>query len=31
MRMFDIIANKRDGKVLTDEEIRFFIDGYVKG
>ena len=31
MRMFDIIANKRDGKALTDEEIHFFIDGYVKG
>ncbi len=31
MRMFDIIAKKRDGKVLTTEEIEFFINGYVKG
>lgn len=31
MRMYDIIQNKRDGRELSDEEIRFFIDGYVKG
>lgn len=31
MRMYDIIANKRDGKALTDEEIKFFIEGYVAG
>lgn len=31
MRMYDIIKNKRDGKELSNEEIRFFIDGYVKG
>lgn len=31
MRMYDIIMNKRNGKELTDEEIRFFIEGYTKG
>lgn len=31
MRMYDIIAKKRDGKELTDEEIEFFIKGYTKG
>lgn len=31
MRMVDIIANKRDGKELTKEEIEFFINGYTKG
>ncbi len=31
MRMYDIIANKRDGKKLTSEEIEFFINGYVSG
>ncbi|MBQ3136278.1 MAG: pyrimidine-nucleoside phosphorylase [Clostridia bacterium] len=31
MRIYDIISHKRDGHELTDEEIRFFIDGYVKG
>ncbi|MGP4072391.1 pyrimidine-nucleoside phosphorylase [Piscibacillus sp. B03] len=28
MRMYDIIAKKRDGEHLTKEEIQFFIDGY---
>ena len=27
MRMYDVIAKKRDGKELTDEEICFFIKG----
>src|SRR5699024_1068365 len=31
MRMVDIIANKRDGKELTKEEIEIFINGYTKG
>lgn len=31
MRMYDIIVNKRDGKALSQEEIRFWIDGYTKG
>lgn len=31
MRAVDIIAKKRDGKVLTTEEIAFFIDGYTRG
>ena len=31
MRMVDVIEKKRDGKVLTIEEIQFFIDGYTKG
>ena len=31
MRMYDILAKKRDGGILTDEQIQFFIDGYVSG
>lgn len=29
--MYDIIKRKRDGGELSDEEISFFIDGYVSG
>ena len=31
MRMYDIILKKRANLPLTDKEIRFVIDGYVKG
>ncbi|MEE1279837.1 MAG: pyrimidine-nucleoside phosphorylase [Oscillospiraceae bacterium] len=31
MRMYDIIAKKRDGKELTAQEISFFIKGYTEG
>ncbi len=31
MRASDIIMKKRNGEVLTKEEIKFFIDGYTKG
>lgn len=31
MRIVDVIIKKRDGKELSDEEIRFFINGYVNG
>ncbi|MDL4840737.1 pyrimidine-nucleoside phosphorylase [Aquibacillus rhizosphaerae] len=30
MRMVDVIMNKRNGKQLTEEEIRFFIEGYTE-
>ena len=31
MRMIDIIEHKRDGKILANEEINFFITNYVDG
>ena len=31
MNAVDIIARKRDGKTLTDEEIKYFVDGYTRG
>ena len=31
MRMYDIIKNKRDGKALTEAEIKFFVNGFAKG
>ena len=31
MRMYDIIRRKRDGEELTEQEIAYFIDGYVGG
>ena len=31
MRMYDIIQKKRDGGVLSDAEIHWVIDGYIKG
>ena len=31
MRMYDLIEKKKHGEVLTNEEIKFMIDGYVGG
>ncbi len=31
MRMYDLITKKKHNSALTDEEIQFMIDGYVKG
>ncbi len=31
MRMVDVIDHKRNGEVLTNEEIKFFVDGVVDG
>ena len=31
MRMYDIISRKKHGEVLTEEEIRFFVEGFTCG
>ena len=31
MRMYDIITSKKHGNALTDEEIRYFVDGFTRG
>ncbi len=31
MRMYDIIMKKRNGNALSEQEIRYFIEGYTKG
>nr|WP_300004462.1 pyrimidine-nucleoside phosphorylase [Tissierella sp.] len=31
MRVYDIIKKKRDGLILSEEEIKFFIEGYTDG
>ena len=31
MRMYDVIVKKRNGEVLSNEEIEFFVKGYVDG
>lgn len=31
MRMYDIIAKKRNGEALSEQEIAFFVQGYTKG
>ena len=31
MRMVDLIEKKRDGGILTDDEIRFIIQGFTDG
>ena len=31
MRMYDIIDNKKHGKELSFDEIKFFVDGFTDG
>ena len=31
MRMYDIILKKRNGGILSKEEINYFVSGYVRG
>lgn len=31
MRMYDLISKKKNGEVLSDEEVKFIIDGYTNG
>ena len=31
MRMYDIITHKKNGDALSEEEIRFFVDGFTRG
>ena len=31
MRIYDIITHKKNGLALSDEEIRFFVDGFTRG
>ena len=31
MRMYDIITEKKHGRALSDEEIRFFVSGFTRG
>jgi pyrimidine-nucleoside phosphorylase len=31
MRMVDLIEKKRNGHVLSENEIKFFINGYING